>query len=952
MKKLFIFLCCTGFIEYAAALEFTPIVVQFSKNVYNASSQNWSIGQRKDGELFFGNNQGLLTFDGSVWETHKMPNEKLVRAIYIDNDDRIYVGSFEEFGYYEKNEAGLYHYSSLSDRLTDYKMQNDEIWRIVKVNNAIVFQSFTSFFSYKDGAVSGKRHPYTFLFFSVYKNTIYTNTDQVGLAYYDVEKDDFLPVPDCPVKSPVVSVLSYDDRQALIVTKSEGLYLYDGNNFQKFRTEVDDLLYNNEINSALISNDGKKIFLGTILNGVTAIDTKGKWQWTLNTENVLQNNTVLNMYCDSAGDLWLALDKGISMVRHDSPIQYIQSFNPSIGSLYSTATMAENLYIATNQGLYHSNNFTKKNISNLQLEEKLKGQVWYLNEFDGQLFCGNNNETVEITPSGIRNVSPVKGGICIKKGVIHGKEVLVEGTYTHLCIYIKDNGKWIFSHSIGEFSNPIRYVEIDFSGTIWASHLHTGLFAIRLLPDLSGIESMNVYTSLSEGQKLSANVFSVHNRVVFTNQEKLYTFDDIHKEIVPFDGLNEQLGHFSRAYRIIPLSNNLYWFVLSEETALVEININSPIRFLDIVRYSDFQNQTVDDYQNIIPISDNECFITLENGLARYTYNNEERKEPTAQIHLKRILAFDSEEGRPELKILSNEERLEIKFEQNNLSFEVFYPDYKRNDNIFYSYKLEGLDKTWSSPSTSSKIGYSYIPSGEYSFKASVVDNSGEILSELSYAFIILPPFYWSNTAKIFYFIAALLLLWLVFLYIDRSFKKKQQKIASELDEQKRKELEKKEQEIIALEKAKLESELTLKSKELAGSTMTLIKKNEILASLKEEIMEQKRSLGSQYPNKYYDRLIRMLDENLSSEDDWVIFQTNFDRIHENFFRNLRIKYPELTSNDLRFCAYLRLNLSSKDIANLMNISLKGVELGRYRIRKKIGLPSTKSLTEFMIEFK
>lgn len=133
---------------------------------------------------------------------------------------------------------------------------------------------------------------------------------------------------------------------------------------------------------------------------------------------------------------------------------------------------------------------------------------------------------------------------------------------------------------------------------------------------------------------------------------------------------------------------------------------------------------------------------------------------------------------------------------------------------------------------------------------------------------------------------------------------------------------------------------------------MTIIKKNEILAHIKDEVIAQKQVLGTQYPNKYYDKLVRLIDENISSADDWAIFQTNFDRIHENFFRNLHLNYPELTSNDLRFCAYLRLNLSSKDIAHLMNISLKGVEMARSRIRKKIGIPSTKSLTEFMIEFK
>jgi len=182
-----------------------------------------------------------------------------------------------------------------------------------------------------------------------------------------------------------------------------------------------------------------------------------------------------------------------------------------------------------------------------------------------------------------------------------------------------------------------------------------------------------------------------------------------------------------------------------------------------------------------------------------------------------------------------------------------------------------------------------------------------------------------------------LLFIYGIYLYLKHIFWIKKEKIHSEQEEIRKKEIEKREQQIMALEKEKLESELTLKSKELAESTMTIIKKNEMLVNIKEEVMTQKNMLGSQYPNKYYERLIRLLDENLSSEDDWVIFRANFDRIHENFFRNLHVKYPELTSNDLRFCAYLRLNLSSKDIAHLMNISLKGVEVGRYRIRKKSG---------------
>jgi len=229
---------------------------------------------------------------------------------------------------------------------------------------------------------------------------------------------------------------------------------------------------------------------------------------------------------------------------------------------------------------------------------------------------------------------------------------------------------------------------------------------------------------------------------------------------------------------------------------------------------------------------------------------------------------------------------------------------------------------------------------------------SGIKLSETGYTFEVRPPFYLSMVAKFLYLLLILFLGIVIYRYYLRLIRIKKEKVLTEQEEIRRKEIEKREQQIITLENEKLESELTVKSKELAVSTMTLIKKNEILVTIKEEVINQKDALGSQYPNKYYDKLIRLLDENLSSEDDWAIFQTNFDRIHENFFRNLHTRFAELTSNDLRFCAYLRLNLSSKDIAHLMNISLKGVEVGRSRVRKKIGIPSTKSLTEFMIEFK
>lgn len=949
LKKCFLVLF-SGLSILLNAQDFTPVVNQFTKNDYHASNQNWSVGQSADGILYFGNNKGLLEFDGSLWTTHAMPENKMVRSLQVIGK-RIYVGSFEEFGYYERNENGELIYTSLSSKLNGYKMQNDEIWNIIDYNGTIIFQSFTSYFSFKNGKISGVRCPYTFLFFNIFKNKIYTHTEQYGFSYFDLNSSTFVPITNSILKSPVVVVLNYDKERAILLTKSDGLFLFDGTTITSFKTDADVELRKAEINRAIQMPDGT-IVIGTILNGITAITPQGKKLWTLNTSNVLQNNTVLGMTYDSEQNLWLALDKGISLLRLNSAFSYIHSFTPSVGSIYSVSYQAPNLLIGTNQGLYTAQlSDDKKQLRNLHLEPNIKGQVWNVQKFDNQQLCGNNEETFEVSEKGAGIISPVRGGICIKRGVIHGKEVLVQGTYTQLCVYEKVNNRWAFSHTVDGFVNPIRYIEIDYTGTIWASHLHQGLYAIQLSPDLRKIEKMTTFNSLDNKNNYPINVFSINNRVVFTDNTAFYTYDDIRKKLIRYDELNKSLGYFASSYRVCHFKSDLYWFIRDMESALVQVKPGG-IKLLDVVHYAMFPNQTVDDYQNIVPISAEACLFTLENGLVLYQNTPKHAPIKKGELRLKMVQTSDAKSSKYYYLPLSNEQTASTPYLLNNVSFTVFFPQYSNLNNISYQYLLEGFDKVWSDPSEFSHKEYRFLPHGEYTFRCKVLTMSGILLSETSYKLVVEPPFYLSLIAEIFYFILILLSAVGLYLYIQHNFRKKKEKIHQEQEQIRLHEIEKREQQILTLQTEKLESELTVKSKELAVSTMTIIKKNEILVSIKEELINQKTALGSQYPNKYYDKLIRLLDDNLSSEDDWAIFQTNFDRIHENFFRNLHITYPEFTSTDLRFCAYLRLNLSSKDIAHLMNISLKGVEMARSRIRKKIGIPSSKSLTEFMIEFK
>lgn len=145
-----------------------------------------------------------------------------------------------------------------------------------------------------------------------------------------------------------------------------------------------------------------------------------------------------------------------------------------------------------------------------------------------------------------------------------------------------------------------------------------------------------------------------------------------------------------------------------------------------------------------------------------------------------------------------------------------------------------------------------------------------------------------------------------------------------------------------------LKADVNRKSKELANTTLTLAKKNEMLLALKEELAKGKRTPSGTIDHRKIDKLI---DRNLNNKEDWSIFESHFNEVHEAFLKRLRRACPELTTGDLKLAAYLRMDLSSKEIAPLLHISLRGVENKRYRLRKKIGLEGGDDLNRYLLEF-
>lgn len=936
---------------------FNPVIDNYSKKNYHAASQNWSIAQDQQGFVYAGNNNGLLQFDGNSWRIYTIPGAMTVRSIMIDKDDKIYIGSFEEFGYFLKNNKGVPEYHSLSDLLEDFKLDNDEIWNIFESNGLIIFQSFSSFFVYNGSDVKGFKLPQSVIFFMPWQATIYAYGNGIGLCTVNIKDGTLQKTEGYSTESPTLAILPYKENKALLFTLDDGIYLFDGTKLEPFSSQVSQDLINANVNKVILTGDSTYV-IGTLHNGLIAMNTEGKKVWQISTNEGLQNNTVLGLSIDHAGNIWAALDKGISVIKQSSPMRFFSQFDRHLGAIYDLQISGDILYIGTNQGLYSCKTqdvFNGLDNAKVNMHSKINNQVWDITNIDQQIFCGNNEETYELSEKGPTLSSHVKGGYCIRQGTINGSNILIQSTYSNLCIYRKDsNEKWIFSHTIDGFLNPVRYVEIDYLGNIWASHIHKGLFLIKLEDDLKTIQKINFYDKLAGTSKKTINVFSINQRIVFCNGDKVYTYNDLDETIVPYHVLNEALGIFKKAHRIIFFKENFYWFIRPNEAALVRISDNE-IKIIDIIPFSSFPADHVDEHQNIVPISSNQCIFCLENGLGLYTFDVSPASKSLFETKLliTQIQVRERDEKVHATRLpLNNQSVQSLRHDQNYIRFTVALPEYSEDQDVLFSYRLSNHEKHFSTPEHASSKVYNNLGSGKYRFEAKTVDMVGTHLASTFYDFEILPPFYLSFLAFCFYAFMSLLLVLFISLRIRIYIHKKQLKMEADHELLRSIEIESQEKEIIKLKNQTLESELKYKSKELASSAMLIIRKNDILLQIKNELIKHKEILGVHYPKKYFDKVVKVIDSNIGSDDDWSVFQQNFDRIHENFFRNLKSRFPVLTAHDLRFCAYLRLNLSSKEIANLQNISLKGVEISRYRIRKKLELAHQDSLNDFLVNLK
>ena len=919
---LFLLLCLT---TQTALAQYTPYFQNFSLSEYNAGNQNWGVSRADNGMLYAANNNGLLQYDGLKWDFYELPNKTTMRSVLAHNN-LVFTGSYEEFGYWKRNRKGVLVYTSLSDLIKEKISPNEEFWQILPCNEGIVFRSFLNIYIYKSNGTIQKIKPKSVVIScSVINNKLYVATLQHGIFEY---KNDqlVLKIMDKSIENTkVVSIVDYKGK-LLITTSLKGCFIYQNGLLQPAEFEINSLIKQHLLNGFSLFKNGQMAF-GTIKDGIYFTNADGKVLHHINKENGLINNTVLSQVLDWENKLWLGLDNGIASIDLDNHNLFFNDVSGRLGAVYDVIKFKGIVYLGSNTGLFY---LDQEN--NLQFIKGSQGQVWNLQAIDGELFCGHNEGTFLVENFALKQVSSVTGGWVIKK-VPEQANVYIEGTYTGLVRFKKEPTGWKAKH-LGKTTMPIKHLVFEDPTTVWAAHAYKGLYRIKFDKTYDTILSIENYKAKGLFSDFNVRAYKIKNNICFKTNDGWLKYEPIQDSIVPYQLLNDHFG--TDSYMIS--EDDLEQIVLKSSNDVISFKTLLTDEKEVSLSNNYFENRLIVGNENVSKIDDSTFALNLNNG---FMLIDSKSKAKTA---LYKPNIDHIEIDKTFIDVVPNEIiKLKLK---SSFGVSVSSP---KSRNHYFEYAIMELDASKWKKLDKNKLELSSLKDGTYTILFRASDYLGKHSESAKIQLKVLPPWYKDTLGILLYSVLIILGIW-IFYYVNKrkialeqrllkiKYAKEQQEIVREknLENEKR---------IVQLKNESLRNEVKLKSKQLANTALALVKKNETLQDIKKELAMNKEGFGNQYAFK---KILKKVDSSIAHKDEWKVFEYNFNQVHEDFFMSLKAKHENLTSKDLKICAYIKMNLSNKEIAPLLNVSVRGLETHRYRLKKKLNLENDISVSHYL----
>ena len=923
------------FCAFAFAQELPP-VQNFDPIAYNAENQNWAISQSAEKLIYVANNKGLLEFNGATWQLYTLPNQSIMRSVKVVGN-RIYSGSFMEFGYWQKNDVGTLDYLSLTNRMGIELLEDEEFWNIINIDNYIVFQSLKRIYIYNatDGSISHINSKSVITSIFEVNQSVYFQRLNEGIFKIELGKDVLVSDDELVKGNEVINIFS-EDKGLLILTRNNGFYKLKNGLLTEWGGNINAILSNYSVYDGIRLKD-QSLALGTISHGLIYLNEKGDLLYELDQNEGIYNNTVLSLFEDADGNIWLGLDNGISYINTHSPIREYTDRNGELGSVYTSAINGGNLYLGTNQGLFYKNLERNDGFNFIQ---GTQGQVWNLKVIDQTLFCCHDSGTYTIKDNRAERISSIKGTWNITM-LSYNSNLLLQGNYDGLYVLEKTNNSWRLRNKIKGFNNSSRYFEI-FGNKIFVNHEYKGVFKIISDSTFSEVKKVSIY-SLFKG--FDSGIIKYNDNLLYSYVNGIYKYDGKSDKFVKDSLLSSfyNKDEYVSGKLIVDGKDNKLWIFTNSHISFISPGeLSGSLKINRVPLKKELRNGFVG-YENIMNLEGDYNKYLLGTTSGYITINFDAFKVKNFNVHIGSVKAEKSKNKSDTKNFLNKNLPGSFAHNENNLQISYYAPEFNKFLKPQFQYQLIGNYDDWSDWSEEADVVFENLPSGEYTFK--IRAKIGDTLSNnvASYSFSIAKPWYLTNVMKVIYIATVFAFLMFMHMLYKRYYSNKRQKL---IDENKRL-LElaqtQNEKEIMKIKNEQLEKDIKSKSKELAVSTMSIVKKNELLAEIKNKILEANKA------NENLNPIINIIDKSLRKNDDWKLFKESINNVDRNFLDRLNKLHPDLSPNEIKLCAYLRLNLSSKEIAPMFNISTKSVEIKRYRLRKKMNLLSDENLTHYIL---
>jgi ligand-binding sensor domain-containing protein len=926
-------------------------VHNFSPSDYKAGIQNIDFAQNRDMTLFVANNLGILSYNGKSWDKHALQTGKKQRALAFDEkNNRLYFGSQGAFGYFD----GDWNMVSLVELIPPSAPDFDEVWDVFLFNSKTYFCTFQGIYVFDGQSISVLTHKDGFNRAFQTNGKLFAQSRQGQLVEIQGQEIQVPPYLRNSSNETIAGIISQDGGYLLIYNSGRIEFSTPFGVAAKY-TELGKALQGKYVNH-ILQLSGSRIAISTQTTGIFLFDLQTQSIENISTRDGLLSNACLRSYQDHSGNLWVGMQNGIALVDINSPMRFVNQDIGIQGSGYEAYKREEGTYFSTSNGIY----FLAKNAAKSVFLRGTEGPAYGMQDIAGKLYAGHHTGLFLLSNGSAKRIAYTYG-LWQVKPLQSNPAFAIGGTYSGLYLF-RINGKTELEGvgKISGFEESSRFFEEDRAGKIWVGQFYKGLYQLALSPDLSSVQvnKISVGQGLPEAEQIILS--RIDNELYLGTPKGVYMIDQSSQRIVKSEVFSKVIGEQQVYLLVQDKQRNVHVYTRDSDGFFKQIsdgNYTFVPSSLSQLRYSlnnDLLNVSVNTDDGVL-FNANEGFIQyrpeLENRLAAH--------KPLIVSKVANVAENTILYERKPFEIKSeNPVQLTVSYLAKVLQFEVEAFQFNDVSNQQFRYFLKGFDDGYREWTHATTKEYTNLKEGEYEFNVQTKNFLGEIISSKPVFLKVNPPFYRSLLARVLYVALGMLALMLVFRMQKRYYKAK----AKEVEDTKQNELISKQQELIEIERQKeqavrqmeedkMKSELRHLNNQLAASTMNLVVKNEFMETIKEELEEVKRKGKSIETKQALEKIVREIDTTLRLQEDWQQFEYHFDQVHGDFLNRLRENFHELTPNEQKLCALLRLNLSTKEISNLMSISLRGVEIARYRLRKKLGLDLGQNLSKFILDY-